>query len=287
MSIPIIDTHQHLVYADIWPYSWTNDIPQLAQKNFHYEDYLKAIEGTGIAATVFMEATPDGLNWHNETKFVDDMSRTEDSLIQGLIVNCRPEEEDFAAYLDSIADYKVKGLRRILHVAPEGTAQTPAFVPNLQRLAKYNLPFDFCVFEKQLPMAADIAKSCPEVQFILDHCGVPEINGGDYASWASAIKEISKLPNVACKISGLLAYCPEDSANTETVRPYIEHAIEIFGWDRVVWGSDWPLVTITSNLQNWVATTREILAGESEENQAKLLHKNAERIYKLQPLVEA
>ena len=86
---------------------------------------------------------------------------------------------------------------------------------------------------------------------------------------------------MACKISGLLAYCSEGTADTETIRPYFEHAVEAFGWDRVVWGSDWLLVTITSSLRKWVASTREIISSESVEHQEKLLHRNARRIYNL------
>lgn len=284
MNIPIIDTHQHLIYADRWPYSWNKDIPQLAGHNFHYADYLNAIDGTGIQATVFMETTPDDPHWHEETRFVDALAGEPKSLIQGLIANCRPEHEGFEAYLDSISEYRIKGLRRILHVAPEGTAEAPGFIPNLKLLAAQGLPFDLCIFERQLPMATAMAAACPEVQFVLDHCAVPDIRNGDFRAWASAISELARLDNVACKISGLLAYCPENKANTETVRPYVEHSIELFGWDRVVWGSDWPLVTITSNLKNWVATTREILSSESVEKQAKLLHRNAERIYGLNPI---
>lgn len=284
MSIPIIDTHQHLVYADRWPYSWTKGIPALESKNFHYSDYLSEIEGTNIVASVFMETTPDDPLWHEETRFVDSLSREPGNLIQGLIANCRPEEDGFESFLESISAYRIRGLRRFLHVAPEGTADAPHFIPNLKLLSAKSLPFDLCVFENQIPLAARIAKACPEVQFVLDHCGVPKIDGGDFNSWARSITDLSQLENVTCKISGVLAYCKEGEVSTATVRPYIEHSIQCFGWDRVLWGSDWPVLTMTSNIRNWVSTTREILSTEDPSNQAKLLHLNAETIYNLDPV---
>ena len=285
MGIPIIDTHQHLVYADHWPYSWTADVPALAEQNFHYSDYISAIEGTGIAASVFMETSPDDPHWLEETRFVDELRRDPDTLIEGVIANCRPEDDGFEAYLDSISQYGILGLRRILHVAPEGTADSPHFIPNLRLLAARDWSFDLCVFEKQLPLAERLARACPKVQFVLDHCGVPEVQGGDFNSWASAIRKLAKVDNIACKISGVLAYCADGQATSETVRPYVEHCIESFGWDRVVWGSDWPVVKMTSSIQNWVSATREIIAREDPSNQAKLLHQNAEQIYKLQSIV--
>ncbi|MGJ8638424.1 MAG: amidohydrolase family protein [Opitutaceae bacterium] len=287
MSIPIIDTHQHLVYSDQWPYSWTDGVPALAGKQFQYGDYLKAIEGTGIASSVFMETSPDDPHWLEETKYVDALSREPDSMIQGVIANCRPEEDGFSGYLDSISDLNIKGLRRFLHAAPEGTADSRHFIPNLKQLSARELSFDLCVFEKQLPLAGSLARACPEVQFVLDHCGVPEIQGGDFKSWAAGIKELSRVDNLACKISGIYAYCAEGQATVETVRPYVEHCIESFGWDRVVWGSDWPVVLMTSSIRNWVAATREIISTEDAGNQAKLLNGNAVSIYNLNPIADS
>jgi len=282
VSIPILDTHQHLIYPERWPYSWTRDIAELTGKPFHYDHYLDAIEGTGIAATVFMESTPDDPYWQEETRFVENLSRQPDTLIRGLIANCRPEDKDgFVPYLESILSDRLVGLRRFLHAVPDETSEPAHFVENIRRLAPHHLTFDLCVFARQLPIALRIAKACPEVQFILDHCGVPAIADGAMDPWRAGIRELAALPNVACKISGVLAYCKPGQANTETVRPYVEHCIESFGWDRVVWGGDWPVVTLTSTLRDWVAVSRELVRGESEEHQHKLFHLNAERIYRV------
>ncbi|MGD7654747.1 MAG: amidohydrolase family protein [Verrucomicrobiales bacterium] len=275
MSIPIIDTHQHLILADRWPYSWTKDAPALAGKVFDYAAYQKAIEGTGIEATVFMETTPDDPHWHEESVLVDGMSREPGSLIRGMILNCRPEHDGFADYLDGIADLRVSGLRRFLHAAPEGTVESPYFLPSLKELGRRGLPFDLCVFESQLALAEKIARACPDTRFVLDHCGVPKIDGGRFKDWARGISALAKVDNVVCKISGVFAYCPEGEATTARVRPYVEHCIEAFEWDRVVWGSDWPVVTVTSSLRAWVESTREILASEDAHHPAKRLHRNA------------
>ena len=297
ITAPIIDTHQHLIYPEKFSYSWTAGIPQLAGKAFRYDDYLKAVEGTSVRRTIFMESDAGDPQWQEEARFVHTLASTDGSLIAGIIANCRPEEEQgFEAYVEAILHHlsvpsltgtelsgveppRLVGFRRILHTEPDELSQGTCFRANVRLLEKYELTFDLCVLSRQLPLATELAAKCPNVQFILDHCGVPDIASGQIDPWRRYIREIAKLPNVACKISGVLAYCAPGQANVEAVRPYVEHCLEQFGWDRAVWGSDWPVCTISSDLRTWVDVTNQIVATADESQQQKLLHRNAIRIY--------
>lgn len=280
MSIPIIDTHQHLIYPERYPYSWAQGIPALADRPFRMDDYRAASAGTGIEKTIFMETSPDDPHHHEERRHVLELAEDPASGIIGVIANCRPEETDgFEAFLDSAAHPKLCGLRRILHVVPDELSTSSHFVANLRLLPARNLTFDLCFLARQLPLAIDLARKCENVQFILDHCGVPDVASGEMTPWREDIAQLAKLPNVACKISGVMAYCNPANTTTEAVRPYIEHCLEQFGWDRVVWGGDWPVCVMTSSLAQWVATTREIIAEADPNDQRKLLHDNAMRIY--------
>ena len=164
-------------------------------------------------------------------------------------------------------------------------SQQTVFVGNIRKLGEWGLPFDLCFLARQLPLALQLAQRCDGTQFILDHCGVPDIASDAMAPWREQIRELAKLPNIACKISGVLAYCARGKANANAVRPYVEHCLECFGWDRVVWGGDWPVCRLTADLKTWVDTSRQLVAGESESNQRKLFYENAERIYRT-PLAE-
>ena len=280
MSIPILDTHQHLIYPDRYPYAWTHGLSPLDGHAFRMEDYLTAIEATGITRTLFMEASPDDPHWLDETKFVTELSEQPGSIIEGVIANCRPESESgFEAYLESVRHPKRVGFRRNLHTMPDDLSQSDRFAANIRLLEKHNLTFDLCVLARQLPIGLDLAQKCPNVQFILDHCGVPDIAGNALDPWRDHIVQIAGLPNVACKISGVLAYCAPGNATTEAVRPYVEHCLESFGWNRVVWGGDWPVCNTQSDLKTWVRVSREIVSGADEADQRKLFHENAERIY--------
>ncbi len=278
--IPLLDTHQHLIYPDQWPYSWTNGVAPLKNQSFRIEDYRREIEGTGIEATVFMETTPD--NWREEAGFVYQLAGRENSLIRGVVANCHPEETGFEPYLASIQHPQLVGLRRICHTEADDFSQNPRFIENVRRLGSLNLTFDLCFLARQLPFATELARKCPDVQFILDHCGVPDIAAGALDPWRENIRQIAALANVVCKISGVLAYCQPQNASTEAVRPYVEHCLESFGWDRVVWGSDWPVCNLTTTLRDWVKISREIVHNAAESDQHKLFHRNAARIYRLE-----
>jgi predicted TIM-barrel fold metal-dependent hydrolase len=282
VNIPIIDTHQHLIYPDQWPYSWTAGIAQLAGKAFRYTDYQQAIAGTGISQAIFMETAPDDPHFRDETKFVYELAAQPSSIIAGVIASCRPEEkEGFERYVESIRHPKLVGLRRILHVMPDELSASSHFAENLRLLPKFGLTFDLCFLARQLPAALALARRCENVQFILDHCGVPDVAAQAFDPWRENIRALAALPNVACKISGVLAYGSLAQANAAGVRPFVEHCLEHFGWDRVVWGGDWPVCNITSTLSGWVSISRELVRNVAIADQKKLFAENATRIYGL------
>jgi predicted TIM-barrel fold metal-dependent hydrolase len=276
MPIPIIDTHLHLVTRDRFSYPWLGGVPAL-NRDFTLETYLPQAEAAGIEAAIHMEvdvAEPDQMR---ETAFVTALG----GKVAAAVAACRPESRDFPRQIERLAaNPKVRGLRRVLHTSPDALSQAPIFTDNLKRLAAHGLTFDLCVLARQLPLALRIARACPDVQFILDHCGVPSVKDRALDPWRADITALAAAPNVACKVSGVVAYADTDWT-VDDLRPFVEHVIESFGWARVVWGSDWPVCTLTADLGRWVAATRTLIAGESEDNQAKLLNRNARRFYRL------
>ncbi len=275
--IPILDTHQHLMLPALVPYSWTDGHAPLRNRVFGCDDYLRQAEGTGIERSLFMEAMPDSRR--AEAPLIYDLAARKNSIIAGVIAHGPCEDADFEAYLDAIAHPKLVGLRRICHVEPDGLSCQPRFVLNVRRLAKLNLTFDLCFAARQLPLAANLARACPDVTFVLDHCGNPDIAGGEWENWRAGIGALAQLANVNCKISGVLTHCKVGEATARTVRPYVEACIEAFGWTRVVWGSDWPVCNGRSSLSQWVEISRAVVAGASHDEQRALFWANAERIY--------
>jgi predicted TIM-barrel fold metal-dependent hydrolase len=276
----LIDTHQHLWDLRQFPYSWCAGNPKL-NRSFLLEDYLAAARGTGIEKTIFVECDVDKPHALAEARHIQSLAE-KTPLIAGIVASGRPEQKDFASHLDQLLNLpKLRGLRRVLHVVPDNISRSNLFVENLRRLAPYQLTFDLCVLARQLPLAVALAEKCPQVQFILDHCGAPDVKGRGFDPWRSQLKELAALPNVACKISGLVAYANAEEWNPEDLRPWAEWVIECFGWNRVVWGGDWPVCTLTSSLQQWVEVTEYLFRSATEWQRAQLFHKNAERIYRI------
>ncbi len=281
-SLKYLDTHLHLMYQNRFDYSWTKDIPTLAS-SFTLEDYWSLANKENIAQAIFMESAADDEFWQDETRFVQQLMSQPENKLAGIVSSCRPElhEKQFDAWLEETQGQQIVGYRRILHVFPDEMSQTALFRKNIQKIGVQNKTFDLCVLEKQLPMAIQLAESCSDTKFILDHCGIPDIEAGDIDNWKASIARLARLPNVFCKVSGLVAYCPMGAATAETLRPYFEYCIEKFGWQRLIWGSDWPVCNLAHGISHWTETFQQLVNQESYDVQQDIAFNNAKSIYNI------
>ena len=280
--IPLLDTHQHLVYRNEANYSWTKDIPPLATEDFTVDSYLSLTKDLGIGGTLFMETGVDDPDYQKEAHFIKSLMDDTKNGIKGLILSIRPEENDnFDSWLEETLSMGVSGFRRILHVMPDDTSKSEVFRNNVKKIGNAGKPFDICYLPTQLNIAIDFAKACDDMHLVLNHCGVPSIAVGEIDQWGKDIKELSQLPNVICKLSGLMAYCAPGTSSLETIKPYVDHVLNCFGADRIVWGSDWPVVNLGKGIQEWIKVTREILSNLSESEAESIGYLNAQNIYKV------
>ena len=277
----IVDTHQHLWDLDLFRYAWLEQFPVL-NRSFRMDDYLAATRGLTVEKSVHLEADVDEPFMLDETSHVLRLADRADNPLAGVVACGRPESKEFQSYLEKVLGHpKLKGIRRVLHTQPDELGQGETFIGNVRSLANHGLSFDICVLERQLPLATRLVSRCPEVTFILDHCGVPQVKDKVLEPWRSNLRELSRFSNVFCKISGLVAYADPDNWTADDLRPYIDHVIECFGWDRVMFGSDWPVCTLSASYRQWVDVLLSLTRGAGEENQKKLFHDNAVRTYRL------
>jgi predicted TIM-barrel fold metal-dependent hydrolase len=277
----ILDTHLHIVDQSALAYPWLSGAPAL-NRDFRYEEYAREARRVGIEASLHMEVDVAAEQIEAETAYLQGLAGQPGKSLLGAISACRPEDKDFPAFLErQKANPFVKGFRRVLHVVPDDVSEGATFRENIKRLAGTGLTFDLCVLPRQMPQAIALVDLAPEVQFVLDHCGVPDIKGNAIDPWREQMTEIARRPNVIGKVSGVVAYADPDSWTLATIRPYVEHTIGAFGWDRVIWGSDWPVCTLGGGLSTWVAATQALIAGANAEEKAKLLSGNARRLWGL------
>ena len=275
----LIDTHLHLIYRDRLGYGWTDGIPALAG-DFTLED-AQALTGDRVEGVIFMEAGVDEADYKAEARHVHSLM-VPGSRLLGQIAACWPETEaGFADWLDECEELGVVGYRRLLHVVDDGMSQGETFRRNIRAIGARGRVYDIVVRADQLHIAADLVRACPDQAYVLDHCGVPDIAGGGLEPWKAGMTALSALPQVACKLSGLTAYCAPGTATRETLRPYIDHVLDVFGPARIVWGSDWPVVDLGAGLPGWLAITQAVLDGLSADEAAAISHANARRIYQL------
>ncbi len=280
--IPLLDTHLHLIYRKKASYSWTNEIAEIANIDFTIEDHKKLIKTDGIGGSIFMETGVDDSSYKDEIRFINSLKDNSENNIIGIISTIRPEtNKEFDAWLEETIEMGVVGFRRILHVMPDETSESKIFRDNINKIGNAGKPFDMCFLSKQLSIALKLAKSCEKTQFVLNHCGVPNIAKEELDTWKKNIKLLSEIPNIVCKLSGLMAYCAPGTSSYDTIEPYVDHVLECFGPKRMVWGSDWPVVNLGRGLPEWIKVTRKIFQKLTEDESKAIAYYNAQEIYKV------
>lgn len=188
------------------------------------------------------------------------------------------------AYLDELTAVSplIRGVRRLIQSEPDPSfCLQPDFLTALRLLPEYDLSFDICVRHDQLPAAVRMVRACPETRFILDHLGKPPVRQGILDPWRRDIDDMARLPNVVCKISGLVTEGDHTHWSAAEIAPYIAHALTSFGEDRVLFGGDWPVVTLASSYQRWVETLTQLTRTLSVEACEKLWRENARCTYRI------
>ena len=294
--IPIVDTHQHLWDLEQFSLPWLADVEAL-NNNYRMDDYQRATAESGVAKTVYMEVDVAPEQRLAEVDFVSDLCARDDNPMAGAVISGSPGDAGFADYMARFSDNAyVKGVRQVLHVpsAARGTCVEPRFVEGMHLLGSMGKCFDLCMRPSELGDAVALVEQCSDTLFIVDHCGNadPQIVSGDVEpdlenpfshdrqQWMDDMQALGAHDNVVCKLSGIVARAPQ-GWTAETLAPTVEHCIASFGADGAVFGGDWPVCTLGAPLGEWVAALRQIVKGHSEEDQRRILHDNAVRLYGL------
>lgn len=281
-SFPIVDTHLHIWNLDRLRYPWLASVPFL-NKNHLIEDYVRACGPVEVAKMVFLQCECDPAQFQREAEWVAEVAKV-DPRIRG-IVPWAPLEKGVAAEEELArlaADPLVKGIRRIIQFEPDQNfCLRPDFVRGVRLLPKYGLTFDLCINHTQLANTIALVRQCPQVTFVLDHIAKPDIKAGRLDPWRAELCKLADLPNVWCKLSGLVTEADHARWTPADLQPYIDHTIACFGFDRVMFGGDWPVAAQATDYPRWVDTLDAAVADASVDEVRKLYVTNAERFYRV------
>ncbi|MEX0853909.1 MAG: amidohydrolase family protein [Bauldia sp.] len=282
-GFPIIDCHLHLYDPRALPYGWMKDDPILDWLHGPAE-FEAASNGVAVEAMVFVEVDVDAGFHMAEARWVAEAAKT-DRRVKAIVASV-PLEKGRAVEADVkalAAMPQVRAVRRLIqaHVDEPGWCLKPDFVDGVRMLADYRLSFEIGIYHPQILDAVELVKRCPGVTFMLVHIGKPGIKNGVREPWWSGIGELARLPNVVCKVSGVLTEADHRRWAYDQVAPYIARAIECFGYDRVAFGGDWPVLERAAPYRDWVGVVDRVTAGASAADLKKLYRDNAIRHYRL------
>jgi predicted TIM-barrel fold metal-dependent hydrolase len=286
----IIDTHQHLWDLKRFQLPWLKNVAAL-NKSYLMEDYLQATAAleksappARVVRSIYMEVDVAPQQQQAEADWVVGVCKRGGTPMVAGVVSGRPASDDFARYAQQFKGSPyIKGIRQVLHVP-----QTPAtycldrkFIAGIRLLGELGLSFDLCMRPAELPDATRLIDACPDTRFILDHCGNTDIKAKDRSQWKKDIAEVARRKNVVCKVSGIVASAPPGKWTADDLAPIVNHTLDVFGPDRVMFGGDWPVCTLAATYSQWVEALRAIVRNRKEEEQRKLFHDNAVRVYQL------
>jgi predicted TIM-barrel fold metal-dependent hydrolase len=297
-GIPIIDTHQHLWDVQRIKPPWLDGAPEILRRSYVMSDYLAATEGLNVVKAIYMEIDADPRQHRAEAEYLLEICQSGQHPTVATVISGRP---DSASFRDHILRYRgnrfIKGVRQVLHggATPPGYCLQPQFVASMRLLGEIGMRYDLCLRPGELADGIRLVDQCPETRFILDHCGNADVNAflpassrgaekpsHDPEQWRRDIREFAHREHVICKISGIIARVPEGKSSAEILAPVVNHCLDAFGPDRVVFGGDWPVCLRGASYRRWVELLREIISQRSEEQQRKLLYQNAAKFYELE-----
>ena len=279
-GLRVIDSHVHFWDPSVLRYPWLAGLPELAAP-FRPSDFPPFTSGE-VAAAVFVEANPAPELAGAEIEWVDALAEAEPR-IAGIVafIDLLDEARRDAALARLTRTPRVVGVRHNIQQQPSGFALQPAFVRGVQRVGATGRPFDLCITADQLDEATELVKRCPDVTFVLDHCGKPAIRDDAYEAWAKGLERLASHDRVACKVSGLLTEAREDQRSVDALARWIDRARECFGSARLLYGSDWPVSTLGGGAALWRSIVEAVAASWPGTERQALFADNATRIYGL------
>lgn len=275
-NIQVIDTHVHF-----WQYNkqrdgWMDDMPVLQQ------DYLPPVlfpilKRNGVAGCVAVQASQEEL----ETHFLVELAKT-NPFIKGVVGWIDLQNENVEQRLEYFSQYPIiKGWRHVVQGEPDDFLLRQNFLRGIKAVASLGYTYDVLIYHHQLKPALEFVAKFPEMKLVIDHCAKPDIAHKSIDEWKTLMQEIAQQPNVYCKLSGLFTEAKWKEWSPADFYPYLDVVFEAFGTDRLLFGSDWPVILVSGMYVQWKSLLEKYMEQFSAEQREKVFGVNAMQFYNL------
>lgn len=274
-----IDAHQHFWKYSAKEYGWISDVMPELKRDFLPGDLKPLLAENGFDGSIAVQATQT----LEETSWLLEFAEQNDFIkgVVGWVDLCGPELE---SQLKQFAgDRKLVGVRHIVQDEPDDEFMLRTdFRRGIAQLAEHGLTYDLLVHPRHLPVAVKLVEEFPRQRFVLDHIAKPFIADGVIEPWRRGIRELAKLENVCCKVSGMVTEARWKQWHAQDFRPYLDVVFEAFGPGRLMFGSDWPVCTLSAGYRETVGIVKDYICQFTVEQQEQILGGNCARFYQVE-----
>jgi L-fuconolactonase len=274
----VIDSHHHFWKYNPAEFAWIDDSMSAIWRDFLAADLRKAIEEAGVDGTVCVQARQSLEETHSILRIAN-----ENKFIRGVVGWVPLISERVKHDLEAVgADPKLRGVRHVIHdEADEQFIAREDFNRGVSLLKEFKLAYDILIFERQLPAAIRFVDRHPDQIFVLDHIAKPKIKTGESEPWAKNMKELGRRTNIYCKISGMVTEADWQNWTQQQLREYFDVALDAFGFERLMAGSDWPVCLLACGYKRWWDILRQWTSGMSKDESERFFALNAMKAYGL------
>ena len=274
----VIDSHQHFWLFDETRDSWITPKMEAIRRDFLPEDLHNILLENQVDGCIAVQTDQSGA----ETDFLLQIAEAH-AFVCGVVGWVDFLADNLITQLEDYTQFeKLKGFRHITQGQPDGYLIHPHFVKGVSALAEFDYSYDILIYPNQLKEAYLFASQIPDVRFVLDHIAKPYIKVGKMEPWETDIRRLAQLPNVYCKISGMVTEAKWDGWHPSDFKAYLDVVFDAFGVDRLMFGSDWPVCLVASDYVNVKNILHQYLSDFSESDQKKIWGLNAKAFYKIE-----
>jgi L-fuconolactonase len=275
--MPNIDTHVHFWKYDKIRDAWITDDMKILQQDYLPQTIAGTLNRNGIDGCVAVQADQSEF----ETHYLVELAKTH-SIIKAVVGWVDLQKDNIEERLEYFSQYKIiKGYRHVVQSEPDDFLFGKQFRRGVGALARYNYTYDVLIYHRQLKAAIDFVSQFPEQKLVIDHGAKPDIAHKGIHEWASSMKEIAQQPNVYCKLSGLFTEAKWKEWSPADFYPYLDVLFDAFGTNRLMFGSDWPVMLLSGIYVQWKSLLEKYMEGLEEEEREKVFGGNAVRFYNL------